>query len=241
MLFLAHSFKDKANLKENNKGINLENLKEVNAGLFDYPILMASDILIYGGEIVPVGQDQIQHIEYAREIAKKYNLAYQTKTFKYATEFINQEVATVLGTDGKKMSKSKNNQIALFGNPDEIKKKIISIKTDSKMPNESKNPDENNIYNIHKLFLNKSEVKKLREKFLNSNKVAYSYKEAKEELFESYLKYFQDMQKQYDYYTKTEKGKKEVFKILKQGAKKAKQKAEKTMQQVRLETGLTFK
>ncbi len=237
MLFLAHSFKDKTGQSKEEQ-LNLNKLKNINAGLFDYPVLMASDILIYGGEIVPVGKDQAQHIEYTREIAKKYNLTYKTSTFIAPKEFIKEGVGTVLGLDGEKMSKSRGNTIPIFADDEIIKKKIMSIKTDSLMPNQKKNPEESNIYNIYRLFLNKEEDKTLREKFLNSDKVPYSHKEAKEELFKVYLNYFKEMKKKYDYYLKTAKGKKEVQKILTDGAKIAKSKAEKTLNIVRKETGL---
>lgn len=241
MLFLAHAFKDKTNNQENTKVINLNNLKDVNVGLFDYPVLMAADILIYGGEIVPVGKDQIQHVEYARELAKKYNAAYQTKNLTNPQEFVKESVSTILGTDGKKMAKSKNNQIPLFADSSEIKKRIMSIITDNKMPNHKKFPDESNIYKIHKLFLSEVEDKKLRERFLNSDKVDYSYKEAKEDLYTTFIKYFKDSQQKYDYYMKTVKGKKELLSILNKGAKKAKLRAIKTIKTIRKETGLDFK
>ena len=239
MLFLAHSFKDKAGQTKEEQ-LNLDNLKNINVGLFDYPVLMAADILIYNADIVPVGRDQEQHLEYTREIAGKYNRAYNTNTFKSPKAFIKTDVATILGIDGEKMSKSKGNTICMFSNDEEIKKKIMSIKTDSKMPNEKKNPDENNIYKIHKLFLNEDEDKILREKFLNSDENPYSYKEAKEELLNTILSHFKDMKKKYDYYINTTKGKKEVMSIMKDGAKKANKKTEEMMKKVRKETGLDF-
>ena len=238
MLFLAHSFKDKAGQNKDEQ-LDVKNLKDINAGLFDYPVLMAADILIYKADIVPVGRDQEQHLEYTREIAGKYNRAYKTDTFKSPQAFIKKEVAIVLGVDGEKMSKSKGNQIAMFANQDEIKKKIMSIKTDSKLPNEKKNPDENNIYKIHKLFLNKEEDQKLRLKFTNSDVNPYSYKEAKEELFTTLVNYFAPMKKKYDYYM-TQKGKKELISIMKSGSKKANKKAGEIMKKVKKETGLDF-
>lgn len=239
MLFLAHSFKDKIGPNKIDQ-MNLQNLKEINAGLFDYPVLMAADILIYNADVVPVGKDQEQHLEYAREIAGKYNRAYKVKTFKMPEAYIKKDMGTILGIDGEKMAKSKNNHIEIFGSSVEIKKKIMGIKTDSKMPNEKKNPDENNIYNIHKLFLNDKEKDELRKRFIHSDMVPYSYKEAKEDLYDTFEKYFREMQKMYDYYTKTTKGRKEIFSIMKSGAKRANKKAEEVMKRVRLETGLDF-
>lgn len=233
MLFLAHAFKDK-------KEDDIEKMKDINVGLFDYPVLMAADILLYNADIVPVGKDQEQHVEYAREIAGKYNRAYNVKTFKSPESYIVKDVATVLGTDGNKMAKSKNNHICMFASEEEIRKKIMSITTDSKLPNEKKNPDENNIYNLHKLFLNTKEDKILREKFLNSNQLPYGYKEAKEDLLKTMLLYFKDMRKKYEYYTNTEKGRKEVMSVMKNGAKNANKKAGEMIKKVRKETGLDF-
>ncbi len=175
MLFLSHAFKDK-------KESDAEKMKDVNAGLFVYPVLMAADILLYNANIVPVGKDQEQHLEMAREIAGKYNRAYKTSTFNSPKAYIKSEVGTVPGIDGTKMAKSKGNQISMFATEDEIKKKVMSITTDSKLPNEEKNPDENNIYKLHKLFLNKEEDEALRLRFSNSHINPYGYKEAKEDI-----------------------------------------------------------
>ncbi len=233
MLFLSHAFKDKERDKENEK-------KDVNLGLLDYPVLMAADILLYDADIVPIGKDQEQHLEMTREIAGKYNRAYSTNTFKSPKGYSVKELEVIPGIDGEKMSKSKGNAIAMFASDEEIKKKVMSIKTDSKLPNEKKNPDEILIYKIHKIFLNKKQDEKLREKFLNSDKVPYSYKEAKEELLKTILAYFGEMKKKYNYYLNTPKGKKEMLNTLKSGAKKAYKKADLTMKRVKKETGLDF-
>lgn len=133
-LELGHAFKDKEA-----RGL------VANVGLFDYPVLMAADILLYDTDVVPVGQDQKQHIEYAREIAEKFNAAYG-ETFVLPKEQISKDIAVVPGTDGKKMSKSYGNTIPLFGMKDEIQKAVMSIVTDSK----AESPE--NVYNIHKFF-----------------------------------------------------------------------------------------
>ncbi|MBP9765888.1 MAG: tryptophan--tRNA ligase [Candidatus Pacebacteria bacterium] len=239
MLLLAHSFKDKVGQTKEGQ-LNLNNLKEINVGLFDYPVLMAADILIYGANTVPVGKDQEQHIEYARELAGKYNRAYNTDTFTNPESYLKKEMATVLGIDGNKMAKSKGNQISMFASDEEIKKKVMSIQTDSKLPNEKKDPDENNIYKIHKLFLSKEEDRVLRDKFINSDTAPYGYKEAKDELLNTVLNYFKDMKKKYDHYTATSSGKKEILSIIKNGAKNANKKAEETIKKVRKDTGLDF-
>jgi len=157
-LELAHAYKDKVA-----KGL------EANAGLFNYPMLMAADILLYDTDIVPVGRDQQQHVEYAREAAKKFNLAY-SNLFKEPTEKIVEGVGTVPGTDGQKMSKSYKNTIPLFGEKEEIQKAVMSIVTDST----GERPE--NVYAIHKLFRSESELNKLYEE--NKGK----YKNLKEAL-----------------------------------------------------------
>lgn len=220
-LMRAHAFKDHE-AKD----------KEVNVGLFDYPVLMAADILMYQADIVPVGQDQKQHIEYARDIAGFYNRAWGVEQFKLPKEHIVEGIATVPGIDGEKMSKSKGNVISLFGSDDEVKKAVMGIVTDSASPEDKKNPDTNNIYNIHKLFLSESETHELRAKFENGG---YSYKQAKDELLATIMKW--------------REGKKEIFDdliadpeklqaILDEGGRKAKARAHDTMNKVREQVGL---
>lgn len=233
MLFLSHAFKDKERDKENQN-------KDVNLGLLDYPVLMAADILLYDADIVPIGKDQEQHLEMTREIAGKYNRAYGVNTFKSPKGYSVKELETIPGIDGEKMSKSKGNGIAMFGTLEDIKKRVMSIKTDSKAPDEKKNPDDILIYKIHKIFLNKKENLELREKFLNSDKKPYSYKEAKEDLLNTILSYFSEMRKNYNYYLNTAKGRKEMISILNSGAKKASKKANVMMSKVKKETGLDF-
>lgn len=223
MLQLAHSFKD-----------HIAKNKNVNAGIFDYPVLMASDILIYDGKVVPVGKDQEQHVEIARELAGKYNRAYKG-TLKLPQACIKKEVATVPGIDGEKMSKSKNNHIPLFGTPEETKKRIMSIVTDSAKPEDKKNPDTNNIYNIHKLFLSREEDAQLRAKFENGG---YGYKEAKEALYETFTKWNAPYQEKYNEFQSRPEL---VWEILKYGGEKARAKAQAKMRSIRIETGLDAK
>lgn len=223
MLLLAHAFKDQ----------DAKN-KDVNVGLFDYPILMAADILIYDGEVVPVGRDQEQHVEIAREVAGKYNRAYGA-LLTLPQAYIKKDVATVPGIDGGKMSKSKNSHIPLFGTPEDTKKRIMSIVTDSARPEDKKNPDENNIYNIHKLFLNADEDIELRAKFEGGG---YGYKEAKEALLNTFAAWNVPYQEKYKYFTAHSEL---VHDILKSGGTKAREKAQAKMQHIRLATGLDTK
>lgn len=220
-LMRAHAFKD-------HEAKN----KEVNVGLFDYPVLMAADILMYQADIVPVGQDQKQHVEYARDIAGFYNRAWGVEQFKLPKEYTVEGVGTVPGIDGEKMSKSKGNVIPLFGTDEEVKKAVMSIVTDSAAPADKKNPDENNIYNIHKLFLSEEENILLRKKFEDGG---YGYKDAKESLLVTIMEW--------------RKGKVEIFNdlisqpekihfILEESGKKARAKAKETMSKVRQQVGL---
>jgi tryptophanyl-tRNA synthetase len=220
----AHAYKD-----HEAKGM------EVNAGLFDYPVLMAADILMYGADIVPVGSDQKQHIEYARDIAGFYNRTFikdNREYFKLPKELIVEDVATIPGIDGKKMSKSYGNHIELFCPEEELKKTVMSIVTDSKAPEEKKNPDENNIYNIHKHFLTKSEDVLLRAKFENGG---YSYKQAKEDLLETIFKWRKG---KIDIYMNLVKNPKKVYRMLERGGKIARKEAEIRMKEVRKQVGL---
>ena len=139
-LMRAHAFKD-AEAKS----------KEVNVGTFDYPVLMAADILIQDADVVPVGQDQKQHLEMARDIAEKFNRLFG-ETFILPTPIIKEDVAIVPGVDGRKMSKSYGNTIPLFGNDEEIGKAVMSIVTDSKTPEDPKDPKTCNIFALHKLL-----------------------------------------------------------------------------------------
>jgi tryptophanyl-tRNA synthetase len=220
-LMRAHAFKD-----------HEAKSKDVNVGLFDYPVLMASDILMYGADIVPVGADQKQHVEYARDIAGYFNRAWGKEYFKLPKDYIVEGVAQVPGTDGQKMSKSYGNVIPLFGTDEQIKKAVMGIVTDSKAPEEKKNPDENNIYKLHKLFLSEDEDRELRKKYEVGG---LSYKEAKEMLLEAILSHIQPMREKYEYYQAHPQ---EVESILAKGTEKARVKAVTTMSDVRGIVGL---
>ncbi len=223
----AHAFKD-AEAKD----------KEINVGVFTYPILMAADILMYNADMVPVGADQKQHIEYARDIAGFFNRNYNVNYFKLPKDYILDNVSIVPGIDGEKMAKSKNNHIPVFCNEEELRKKIMSIVTDSAKPEDPKNPDTNNIYNIHKYFLSKDENILLRDRFsLASNEAPYGYAEAKKDLLETILKFREG---KYEKYLNLIKDKEKIISILSIGAKKAKTKAEVTMNGIRKITGLDF-
>jgi len=210
-LELAHAYKDKEA-----RGL------ETNVGLFDYPILMASDIILYDTNVVPVGKDQQQHIEYAREVAGKFNRQYG-ETFAEPKAQILESVAVVPGTDGKKMSKSYGNTIPLFGSKDEIAKAVMGIVTDSG----GERPE--NVYAIHKLFKTETELAPSYD--ANKGK----YKALKEALIEDIESVVAPMREKRSSITDAE-----VKTILKEGSDKAREQAERKMQDVRKKVGVTL-
>ena len=213
----AHAFKD-----AEAKG------REVNVGTFDYPVLMASDILLYDTDVVPVGKDQKQHIEYARDIAGKFNYQYGD-LFKLPTELIMEHVATVPGTDGQKMSNSYNNTIPLFATDEEIQKAVMSIPTDSRRPEEEKNPDDLILYQIHKLF---NDSKELRAQYTQG----LGYGDAKKMLVKDIIEFVTPMRERRKKY---EDDAKLVDEILLKGAMRANDVAMNKLQAVYEAVGLT--
>lgn len=182
MLANAHSFKDKAN-----------RLSDVNTGLFTYPVLMACDILLYDAEIVPVGKDQQQHLEMARDIAGSFNNSYG-ETFILPEAKIDDQVMTIPGTDGQKMSKSYGNTLDIFLPEKELKKNIMSIVTDSTPLEEPKNPDSCNVFAIYKLLAPLEMTTELRKKYLAGN---FGYGHAKKELLTLVLDLFSEQRKMF--------------------------------------------
>ena len=183
MLANATSFKDKAS-----------RLSDVNTGLFTYPVLMAADILLYDANIVPVGKDQLQHIEITRDIASRFNHQYGD-TLVVPEAKIEESVMIVPGTDGQKMSKSYNNFINIFLPEKELKKVVNSIITDSKGVEEPKDPDTCNVFNLYKLVAQSSEIDTLRRKYLHGG---YGYGAAKLDLFAAIMDRFKDKRETYN-------------------------------------------
>jgi tryptophanyl-tRNA synthetase len=211
-LMLAHSYKDKVA-----KGL------EPNAGLFTYPMLMAADILLYDTDVVPVGEDQRQHLEYAREAAMKFNNAYNTTLLKEPKEQILKGVGVVPGTDGQKMSKSYKNTIPLFGTKDEIAKAVMGIVTDSG----GERPE--NVYAIHALLKSEEELRALYE--LHTGK----YKALKEALIEDLEAFVAPMREKRDQITEAD-----VKDVLQAGAKEAIERSTPTIEAVRKLVGVTL-
>ena len=210
-LMRAHAYKD-AEAKR----------KEIDAGTFTYPMLMAADILLYSPDIVPVGKDQKQHVEYARDTAEKFNRIFG-ETFKLPEPLILGEVETVPGLDGQKMSKSYGNTIPLFAEDEEIKKLCMSIVTDSS----GERPE--NVYQIHKLFKSEQELEKLYEEKKGK------YKELKEALIEDIIAFISPLREKRKELAKNPE---QVIDLLRTGAEKAKKSAKLKMQEVRERVGI---
>lgn len=205
--------------------------KEITVGLFDYPILMASDILIQDADVVPVGADQKQHVEYARDTAQKFNNTYG-EVFKMPNPLILESVAIVPGVDGRKMSKSYGNTIPLFGTDEEVKKAVMSIVTDSKSPDEPKDPDTCNIYALQKLFMNPTDLQTLRDRYTQGG---LGYKEAKEMLLANILAFITPIRAKRE---ELENNKTKVLEILKQGGIKIRELTHNKMHTVRKAVGV---
>ena len=214
-LMRAHAFKD-AEAKN----------KDLNVGTFDYPMLMAADILLYDADVVPVGKDQKQHVEFTRDTAEKFNLTFG-ETFKLPEARIPEDIAVIPGLDGQKMSKSYGNTIPLFGTDEEIVKACMSVVTDSRGKGEPLDPETDNIFALHKHFT--PEIDELRDQYLAGS---IGYKESKELLAQNILKMIRPMRDK-------RRGISEamVFDILKEGGEKARAEAQKKMDDVRGKIG----
>lgn len=221
-LMRAHAYKD-AEAKN----------KEVNVGTFDYPILMAADILINNADVVPVGSDQKQHVEYARDTAQKFNRIFG-ETFKIPEPMILEEVKTVMGTDGRKMSKSYGNVIGLFASDEEIKKAVMSIPTDSKGVDEPKDPATCKVFAFHEL-LQADNLEEVRKRYLQGG---IGYKEAKEILIDNLRAFIAPLRSRREEIARDPEM---VLEILREGGEVARAQAKKMMEEVREKVGLTLK
>lgn len=218
-LTLAHSFKDKA-----------DRLEDVNTGLFTYPMLMAADILLYDAEIVPVGKDQLQHLEFARDVAGRFN--YQMgETFVLPKESIREDIMIIPGTDGEKMSKSRRNYINIFLSDKELKKQIMSIQTDSTPLEAPKDPDNCNVFALYKLLATEAQTAQMAANYRGGN---YGFGHAKTALYELILEKFAQPRERFAYYMDHLS---QVDEILREGAEKASQVAKQTLQRVREKLG----
>ncbi|MCR8679797.1 MULTISPECIES: tryptophan--tRNA ligase [Campylobacter] len=211
----AHAYKDKVA-----KGL------EANHGLFSYPILMAADILLFNADKIPVGKDQIQHVEIARDLALKFNNTYK-EIFTLPKADIAQDLATIPGTDGAKMSKSYKNTIDIFSDAKTLKKQCNSVVTNSTPLEEPKDWQSCNIYAIARLFLNEKELGNLQDRYAKGGE---GYGHFKAYLNELVWNYFAPARDKFDYYMNNQN---EIIEILNEGGKKAQKISNETMEKVR--------
>lgn len=218
-LTLAHSFKDKA-----------DRLDDVNAGLFTYPMLMAADILLYDAEIVPVGKDQMQHLEITRDVASRFHHQ-MGEVFVLPEGKVQEETMYIPGTDGTKMSKSKGNYINIFLPDKALRKQIMGIETDSTPLEEPKNPDTCFVFGLYKLLASEDQILHMRGNYEGGN---YGYGHAKQALFELIKEKFKEERERYDYYMQNPA---EIDVALAEGAEKARHVAEGVLNRVRKKLG----
>ncbi|MDT0553611.1 tryptophan--tRNA ligase [Urechidicola vernalis] len=218
-LTLAHSFKDKA-----------DRLEDVNSGLFSYPMLMAADILLYDAEIVPVGKDQLQHLEMTRDVANRFN-GQMGDTLVPPQAKIQEGTMYVPGTNGGKMSKSQGNFIDIFLPEKKLRKQVMKIQTDSTPLEEPKNPDTCNLFALYKLLASAEQIAEMRNNYEGGN---YGYGHAKQAFFELLLETFGEIRERYFYYMDNLE---EVDKALAIGAEKASIVANKVLSRVRAKVG----
>lgn len=218
-LTLAHSFKDKS-----------DRLEDVNAGLFAYPMLMAADILLYDANIVPVGKDQLQHLEMTRDVASRFH-AQLGETFVLPEAKVQEETMYIPGTDGEKMSKSKGNLINLFQTDKQLRKQIMGIQTDSTPMEDPKDPTNDNVFALYKLLATIPEIEEMSANYLAGN---YGYGHAKQALYEVILNKFERPREKFEFYMNNLQ---EVDEALAIGAEKAKKVADGVLDRVRGKLG----
>lgn len=223
----AHAYKAKVDQNQS-AGLNVDH--GVNMGLFSYPILMAADILLFQSDIVPVGKDQIQHVEIARDIVEHFNKTFGF-TFKLPEYRVDEETAVIPGQDGRKMSKSYNNTIPLFSSEAKLRKRIFQIKTDSRRPEEPKDPETSTLFLIYKEFASDEQVLNMRKHY----EEGIGWGEVKQELYEMMNGYLAEPRKEYKRLTENPG---EIDDILEQGAQKARALSRPMLKDVRRKIGL---
>jgi tryptophanyl-tRNA synthetase len=206
----AHAYKA---MVDQNVTAGIEKDTGVNMGLYMYPILMAADVLLFQSEVVPVGKDQLQHIEIARDIAESFNYKYG-EIFTLPEARIDEDTAVLIGLDGRKMSKSYRNTIPLFTSKEELRKLIFKIKTDSSLPDEPKNPDDSTLFSLYQHFASKEDVENMRNRF--QDRIGWG--EVKQEVFESLNEYVEGAREKYGMYMNN---KQMIDELLQEGASKA--------------------
>ena len=218
-LTLAHSFKDKA-----------DRLEDVNVGLFTYPMLMAADILLYDADFVPVGKDQLQHLEMTRDVASRFH-AQMGETFVIPEARVQDHTMYIPGTDGEKMSKSKGNLIDIFLADKALRKQIMGIVTDSTPLEDPKDPDTDTVFALYRILAPEAATTEMREKYLGGN---YGYGHAKQALYECLLDVFGEARERFHYYMNHRE---EIDEALNIGAEKAAKVADSVLERVRTKLG----
>lgn len=218
-LTLAHSFKDKA-----------DRLADVNAGLFSYPMLMAADILLYDAEVVPVGKDQLQHLEMTRDVAARFNNL-MGETFVIPKASVQKKTQYIPGTDGQKMSKSKENTLNIFLNDKALRKQVMKIQTDSTRLEEPKDPSSCNVFALYELLANAQQVETLRQEYLAGG---MGYGHAKQALYDLVLERFAKERQQFNYFLEHPQ---EIEIALAKGADRARDIANEVLLRVRNKVG----
>ena len=221
MAFTAKGLMNRAHSYKASVAKNLENGKDpdygINMGLFTYPVLMAADILQFDSDVVPVGKDQMQHLEMTVDIAQTINHNYKTQLFKIPKPLVREETGIIVGLDGRKMSKSYNNTIPMFLPSKKLRKLIMKIVTNSQTVEEPKDPDSSNIFALYKLFANKEEIEALRQRYLAGG---MGWGDAKKALFEKMDEYLSPMRQKYE---ELMNNKDYIDEILEKGAEKARE------------------
>lgn len=218
-LTLAHSFKDKA-----------DRLEDVNAGLFTYPMLMAADILLYDADIVPVGKDQLQHLEMTRDVAMRFHNKLG-ETFVLPEAKVQEETMYIPGTDGQKMSKSKENTIDLFLPDKALRKQVMGIVTDSTPLEDPKDPDTDTVFALYSTLARPEQVKEMRRNYEQGN---YGYGHAKQALYQCILEEFGEARERFHYFMDH---KEQIDEALEKGAEKARKVANEVLDRVRTKLG----
>ncbi|MCM8536687.1 MAG: tryptophan--tRNA ligase [Lentisphaeraceae bacterium] len=225
----AHAYKDK---KQKNEDAGKDSDFGVNMGLYTYPVLMAADILLFNTDIVPVGKDQVQHVEITADIAGAINHCYNDELLTIPKPILNSSSEVVQGMDGRKMSKSYDNTIPLFMAPKKLRKLVMKIVTNSQEVEEVKDPETCNVFAIYKLFANEQEQEALKERYLAGG---LGWGHAKQELFEMLEATFADKRERYD---ELMNDKSYLDKVLKEGAERAREISSATMNRLRKASGI---
>jgi tryptophanyl-tRNA synthetase len=225
----AHAYKAKV---DKNKEEGLEVDAGVNMGLYTYPILMAADILMFQSDFVPVGKDQIQHVEIARDMASSFNHTY-SETFKLPEYVVTEETATIPGIDGRKMSKSYGNVIPLFESPEKLKKLIFKMKTNSSLPTEPKDPKQSSLFTLYKEFAEESEILHLKQRYAEG----IGWGEVKQQVFDTINRQLEGPRTEYHNYINQPKLLQEVLHV---GGEKAREKAQEHLHLIKQRIGVKF-